>query len=105
MPTLDQDRCRHPCRTVSLSTGAEQESTAMNIGTRTGLGLLLLAGGLLGACCSSSPSMPSPVPSPAARPGTIELTTNRPDGGTLLVNPCPGETNPIPCTGDLQLRF
>ena len=35
----------------------------------------------------------------------VALTTNRPDGATLAVNPCPGEGTPIPCTADLQLTF
>ena len=37
--------------------------------------------------------------------GIIELRTDQPDGATLTVNPCPGESNPIPCSDDLQLRF
>lgn len=37
--------------------------------------------------------------------GRVELTTNRADGATLVVNPCPGEENTIPCTGDLQMTF
>lgn len=37
--------------------------------------------------------------------GRVELTTNRADGAMLVVNPCPGEGNTIPCTGDLQMTF
>lgn len=75
----------------------------MNNDTRIGLGLLVLASGLLVGCGSSSPSTPSPVPPTGL--GRIELTTNRPDRATLVVNPCPGEGTPIPCTGDLQMTF
>ena len=76
---------------------------AMNNGTRIGFGLLLLVSGLPAGCGSTSPSTPSPVSATAL--GRMELTTNRPDGGTLVVKFCPGEANPIPCTEDLQMTF
>src|SRR5205823_5988064 len=63
----------------------------------------LVAAGLPAGYGSLSPSTPSPVPPTAL--GRIELTTNRPDGATLMVNPCPGEENPTPCTSDLQMTF
>ena len=83
----------------------------MTNATGIGIVLLMLASGLLAGCGSSSPLTPSPVSQtpPATTPSTpqgrIELTTNRPDGATLLVKPCPGEANPIPCTDDLQMTF
>jgi hypothetical protein len=42
---------------------------------------------------------------PSTGLGTIELTTDRSDGAALVVDPCPGEANPIPCTRDLHMTF
>jgi hypothetical protein len=70
-------------------------------GTRIAALRLMLASGLLVGCGSSSPTTPSP---PAA--GTIELTTNRPEGAMLVVNPCVDEEgNLFTCTRDLQVTF
>ncbi len=74
----------------------------MTNGTRIPVALLMLASGLLAGCEAASPSTPS-LPPPA---GMIELTTNRPDGATLVVNPCADEEgNLFPCTRDLQMTF
>ena len=68
------------------------------------VGLLIVATGLLTACApslpSSSPSSPSAVLS-----GRVDLSTNHPDGTMLVVNPCPGEGNQVPCTHDLEMSF
>ena len=73
----------------------------MSNGPRIQVALLMLASGLLAGCRSSplSPSLPPPA-------GVLELTTNRPDGTTLVVNPCVDpENEPWPCTRDLQMTF
>jgi hypothetical protein len=70
--------------------------------TRRPVALLLLASGLLAGCEASAPSTPSPPP-PA---GTVGLTTSRPDGAALVVNPCTSkEGDTSPCTRDLQMTF
>ena len=64
--------------------------------------LLTLASGFLAGCESSAPTTPSPPP-PA---GMVELTTNRPDGAILLVNPCVDEEGNLDsCTRDLQMTI
>ena len=67
---------------------------------RIPVALLMLASGLLAGCRSSplSPSLPPPA-------GVLELTTNRPGGATLVVNPCPADGGVFWCTGDLQMTF
>lgn len=66
----------------------------------TTVALVILATGLLAGCRSpSSPSAPPPA-------GTVELTTNRPEGATLVVNSCVDEEGArFTCTRDLQLIF
>jgi hypothetical protein len=77
--------------------------------TRLGTVLVMLANAMLAGCGLSSPSAPSTVsqtPTTLSSPlGMVALTTNRPDGATLEVKACPGEENPIPCSGELELTF
>jgi hypothetical protein len=68
--------------------------------TRMTVALLILAGGLLGGC-GASPSTPSLMP----LAGTVELSSNHPDGATLVVNPCLEEGDWFPCSRDLQMTF
>ncbi len=64
--------------------------------------LSMLASGFLAGCESSAPTTPS-LPPPA---GMVELTTNRPDGAMLVVNPCVDEEgNRDSCTRDLQMTI
>ena len=69
--------------------------------TRISVALLILASGLPAGCGASSPWTPSLLP----LAGTIALTTNHPDGATLVVNPCLEEGDWFPCSRDLQMTF
>lgn len=66
----------------------------------TRISVVLLTLGPVG--CGYPPSTPSP-PAPA---GTVSLTTDRPDGSTLVVTICAEpESEPWPCTRDIELTF
>jgi len=72
----------------------------MTNGPRTLVALSMTASGLLSGC-GSFPLAPSLAP-PA---GVLELTTSRPGGATLVVNPCPADGDVFPCTRDLQMTY
>jgi hypothetical protein len=68
--------------------------------TRIPIVLFVLTGGLLAGCSSSAPTMPSASPM-----GSLELTTDSPDGAALVVTQCYEEGGLFPCTLDLHMRF
>lgn len=72
----------------------------MTYGARILGALSMIASGLMSGC-ESFPLAPSLAP-PA---GVLELTTSRPAGATLVVNPCPAEGDVFSCTRDLQMTF